>query len=123
MPKLWTLEKADKEFSLYIRKRDGRCQYFGCPIKTGLECSHYHGRSNKGTRYDEENCVAFCRRHHNELEEAKQTKEWRGYDGAYTTFMRERLGRAAFAALKARATGTYPQTRAIMGCMTLLGKV
>lgn len=59
------LDKADVEFSRYIRIRDGEC--VRCHSKgsgkdgiTGLQTSHYFGRGNESTRYSPENCDALC---------------------------------------------------------------
>ena len=62
------LDKADKAFSLYIRLRDGKCvrcgrrgeeDKDGNPI-IGLQCSHYFGRANENTRFNEANCDSLC---------------------------------------------------------------
>lgn len=61
-----TTAKTDKLFSLFIRQRDGRCVYPNCTetdIKR-LQCSHFWARSNSATRYDPDNCVALCYKHH-----------------------------------------------------------
>lgn len=75
--------KLDKEFSLFIRKRDNwRCQR--CLKKyperaRGLHCSHYMGRTNKSTRWDENNCEALCHGCHSYFEDRKQTdyRDWK----------------------------------------------
>jgi hypothetical protein len=58
------LSYRDELFSLKTRVRDGwRCQRCGQQFEQlapNLHCSHYWGRSNKATRYDEENCDALC---------------------------------------------------------------
>ena len=55
---------ADKEFSLFIRDRAEwtceRCYVYYEPPNRGLQCSHFHGRGNKGTRFDPENAAALC---------------------------------------------------------------
>ena len=54
------IDPLDKLVSEYIRKRSGgyceRCgKYYGWK---GLQACHFHGRSRKSVRYDEENLVA-----------------------------------------------------------------
>jgi hypothetical protein len=51
---------ADKEFSLYIRARDGnRC--YTCSVVGACDCGHFVTRAKLGTRWDEENAHAQCR--------------------------------------------------------------
>lgn len=118
-PKLWSLKKADTEFSLFIRERDRKCMR--CGKKKGpdnpLTCSHFWNRQHKGTRFDPENndavCWMPCHKYHWEKEK----------QGDYRDFKVRQLGMARYQALEARARGTYPQDRAIMDCMVLLGKL
>ena len=49
---------ADDVFSLYIRKRDGRC--FTCGSTENLQCGHYIPRDCLELRYSEKNCHAQC---------------------------------------------------------------
>ena len=112
-PKIWSDKRADDEFSLKIRKRDGKCMYPGCTVTEikKLQCSHYHGRRHSATRYHEKNCIALCWLHHFKdkllgYEYQKQTKERHGYDGQYTLFMKKWLGRKEFNALAALAKTT-----------------
>lgn len=110
---IWTLKKADEEFSKYIRKRDKKCKR--CGTKNNLTCSHFWGRQHKGTRFDPDNCVAVCWMpcHKYYWEKEKQ--------GQYRDFMLNWLGPARYELLRMKANGTYPQSRAIMDCMKLLG--
>lgn len=87
------LDPLDKLFSLYIRLRAGGiCEYCGHP-KT-LQCSHYHGRRKRSTRWDEENCSALCVSCHFYLgENPYQHTEW----------MKKRLGSEKFEQLNIRA--------------------
>lgn len=80
-----TIRKTDRLFSLYIRKRDGRCVYAvkcsGHPrdIKE-LDCSHYHGRRKESVRFDPENCDAACKACHlfvHTAEGQKWLDEWK----------------------------------------------
>ena len=60
----------DREFSIYIRKRDSEefgGDYFRC-ISCGkiksfaqADCGHYFSRRHMATRYDEDNCHAECK--------------------------------------------------------------
>lgn len=129
--KVWTLKKADEQFSLFIRKRDGRCLHpVGCPksdIKD-LQCSHFIGRAHKATRYDPKNCIALCWFHHYKskeygLEYHKQTKGKHGFDGWYTAFMKTHIGEAEFVYLMERSRQSMMQKKAILQCQSLLGGV
>lgn len=108
--KIWTSAKADREFSRFIRERDKRC--FFC-FNPASQCSHYWGRGNSGTRYDPENCDGICGGCHMRHEGQKQ--------GLYREKKLAQLGPARYAALEARARGTYQRRLAILDCMTLLG--
>ena len=50
--------KADRIFSLYIRKRDSRCVL--CNSTTNLQCGHLFKRSKKSVRWNEINCNTLC---------------------------------------------------------------
>lgn len=60
-------EKADKLFSIYIRKLwandEGKAQCYTC-LKIDhwkkLQNGHYHSRRHSSTRYDEDNCRVQC---------------------------------------------------------------
>lgn len=97
------LQRADSAFSKIILERDGKCQYPGCEISdpAKLTCSHYYGRAIKNTRFDKRNCIALCRTHHfwdKQLgwEFQKQRAEIHGWDGKYTTHMKNWLGGEAW---------------------------
>jgi hypothetical protein len=89
---MWNLERADKEFSLYIRRRDRRCMNplcpngysHGAPIAV-LENSHFWPRGDLIARFDPENCIALCHDCHVMWENNKQGKyrevmiRWLGY--------------------------------------------
>ena len=51
------ISPLDKLFSIYIRSRDQSCQRCG---GKNQHCAHFHGRSSKSVRWDEENCCALC---------------------------------------------------------------
>lgn len=62
------LDKADKQFSRYIRLRDAlpggcfRCISCGRILPIGqADCGHYQSRRHMSTRFDEDNCHAECR--------------------------------------------------------------
>ena len=87
-PKIWSTDKADTMFSIYIRNRDGRCMRCGKTAdRTQLSCSHFWPRQHSATRYDPENCVALCwvPCHKYNWEKEKQ--------GEYRDFMLVWLGR------------------------------
>lgn len=129
-PKIWSIKKADDEFSLWVRNRDGQCLFPGCvqtEIKK-LQCSHYIGRAHKNTRFDPENCIALCMYHHFMsrllgFEYQKQTLEAQGYDGQYTIFMKRYLGTDRFQALVGRSRQTKNVTSAILELMQFLGEL
>jgi len=51
--------KADKYFSLYIRKRDEIC--VTCGARDNLQCGHLFSRIAYSTRWDEYNAYCQCR--------------------------------------------------------------
>ena len=77
------ITRLDQYFSLFIRTRDAftcqRCRKPFAPGAHGLDNSHYIGRANKRTRFDEENCDALCRGCHQFMETHKVTlyREWK----------------------------------------------
>jgi hypothetical protein len=61
------IERLDKEFSLFIRRRDSQNGFFQC-ISCGkikpfeqADCGHYINRKHLSTRFSEINCNAQCR--------------------------------------------------------------
>ena len=60
--------KADREFSLFIRNRDGECVY--CHSKEHLQCSHLFPREELATRWSKWNALTLCARHH------KMDRKW-----------------------------------------------
>lgn len=61
--------KADKYFSLFIRRRDTAPNGIGQCITCSnwysfesMDCGHFITRDNEPVRYDERNCNAQCRR-------------------------------------------------------------
>ncbi len=99
-------DKADAEFSLYIRRRDKwRCKRCGRQHEEGsktLGCSHYWGRNHENTRFDPENCDSLCNMPcHEEWEKEKQNKK--EYKGEYTRYMIKKLGENGFKILMMNA--------------------
>lgn len=93
------IDPLDALFSIYIRARAGwkceRCgKFYPEGERQGLDCSHFVGRANKGTRWDDDNAAAHCRGCH-------------GYLGAnpviFVDWILNRLGGQRYAALRARA--------------------
>lgn len=101
MKYLWNKERADTQFSLYIRNRDKRCMNPSCqsgysrsaPVEV-LQCSHYWGRAILISRYDPDNCFSLCDGCHKMWENTKQ--------GRYTEVMIRWLGAKRFNALRRR---------------------
>jgi hypothetical protein len=121
----WSDKKADTEFSLFIRARDGHCLFPGCEKTEGLQNSHFIGRRHSATRYDPENCIALCYSHHygDKLlgyEYQKQEKEKHGYDGQYTLFMKKHLGTKRYRALMERGKTTVKRSTEIAKLMELI---
>lgn len=113
------LSECDSAFSKEIIARDSHCLFPGCVAQTNLTCSHYIGRSNWNTRFDPENCITLCIRHHfmdrdtaYEFQKARKPKhEW---DGQYTIFQRNLLGETRWNALLERAEGGKSRKEAIL---------
>ncbi|MDC7224234.1 MAG: recombination protein NinG [Spirochaetales bacterium] len=80
------IDYADKEFSLYIKTRDGnRCII--CAKVGAVDCAHYVSREKLGTRWHEQNGNALCRGCHSD--------EHQYGDDAYTEAIRRRHGKDA----------------------------
>lgn len=98
------IEEADKAFRDFIVKRDRKCLNPDSNHHGVLTCSHYFGRSAKYTRWDENNCITLCWWHHFKSKDygweyQKQRQEKHGWDGRYTLFMKNHLGREGFSEL------------------------
>lgn len=101
-----TRNPADKEFSDYIRQRDGwKCVYgFKCfkaidysMDKGGLDCSHCFKRGKWSTRYDPQNCDSACKKCHNFIENEKDGQK------ILEDWKRKQLGEDGFKKLMIRA--------------------
>lgn len=94
-------DKYDITFSLYIRlKAKFKCERCGkqyTKSDTAIQCSHYMGRTNQATRYDEENGDCFCYGCHAYFEDRKQT--------AYRDWKIQKIGLERVVALEARSYG------------------
>jgi len=93
------LYPADSLFSNLIRERDNwTCQRCGKkyePPTNSLQCSHFWGRGNKGSRFLPENCDALCYGCHARWEGNKQ--------GEYRDWKLQQLGEDGYARLEKRA--------------------
>src|SRR5262245_8336812 len=93
------ITKLDAEFSQIIRIRDRwtcqRCGTTYVPPTAVLHNSHFIGRENKRTRFDDENCDALCWGCHQFMETHKGT--------LYRDWKIEQLGEARFQALVDRS--------------------
>lgn len=107
---LWSLGKADDEFSVWIRKRDGKC--LKCGSTENLTNSHFHGRSHKATRYHPDACDTFCVYCHAEWETEKK--------GEYRLWKINQLGQERLDALEALARTTVKQSDVIKEVMIFL---
>lgn len=110
---LWSMSKADSEFSKWIRARDRVCAR--CGTDKNLTNSHFWPRQHKSVRYDPLNCIALCWMpcHKYHWEKEKQ--------GAYRDFMIQWLGEYEYKKLEYRAGTPMPLKVAVMECMKLLG--
>ena len=52
------VERLDKVFSLYIRRRDERCVC--CGTDKNLQCGHLFSRNSYSTRWNEKNAYCQC---------------------------------------------------------------
>lgn len=129
-PRVWSIAKADKEFSFFIRERDGRCLFPGCTVQeiAQLQCSHYVERRHSSTRYDPDNCIALCWKHHFRdkyvgFEYQKQRMDVHGYDGRYTQFMQKWLGPEKWKLLLQREKTSVKSSSVRIELMIGLGKL
>ncbi len=109
--KIWSTNKADLEFSHWIRDRDeGKCFFCGKPASQN---SHFWGRQISATRYDPLNCDYSCGGCHMRHESVKQ--------GAYRDMKIAQLGKEIYDDMERRARiGTVKRTDAILKCMALI---
>ena len=87
------IDPLDTLFSKVIRKRAGGvCEY--CGEKKNLQCSHFHGRRKKSTRWDIDNASALCFTCHQFLGE---------HPNIHTDWFTKRIGSERFEQLDIRA--------------------
>lgn len=105
------IDRADAEFSKYIRLRDGKCVRCGRlggdtvdgELIKGLQASHYFGRGNEATRFDVENVDALCAGCH---------QIWGSDDReAYRVFKIKQLGENGFKLLQITANAYKKKDR------------
>jgi hypothetical protein len=92
------LDPLDILFSEFIRKRAiervGGCERCLTPHKwQDLQCSHFFGRTDKSTRWDEENCIGACGGCHMYLEH---------HPHYHDEWFKQHLGEQAFELLLSR---------------------
>lgn len=112
--KLWSLKKADDEFSKFIRNRDKKCYFTPCP-NPASQNSHFWGRERMATRFDPLNCDGACGGCHMRHEGNKQ--------GEYADRKRAQLGDVAYEELRKRAYSYKARNDAIYECMVFFGAV
>ncbi len=100
------INPLDQLFSQVIRTRDNwtcqRCgRYFPEGSRQGLDCSHFFGRANRGTRWDEENACAHCRGCH---------AYFTANPILFTEWVQSRLGPERYQLLSVRAHGVTKYT-------------
>ena len=99
--KIWSLKKADNEFSKYIRARDGRCMNPRCQRRGDndvkyMQCSHFWSRDIWPLRFNLDNCdTAHPGCHAYKWENNKQ--------GDYQDYMIAKLGLRKFNKLRKTA--------------------
>ena len=87
------LDALDLLFGKFIRLRDKVCQrcfHSG----NSIAAAHFHGRSSKSVRWDEDNCCALCLGCHSYLD---------GHPLEKVEFFKKRLGEWNFDLLNSRA--------------------
>lgn len=91
-------QSLDALFSEFIRRRAGwRCEKCGANHTCNreyLDCSHFHRRALKSTRFDPDNCSALCRGCHEYFDTHKAD---------YAEWKMKRLGPERFCELNLRA--------------------
>lgn len=114
--KLLTLTQADIKYSLWLRsKRNYTCEKCGIkdtPPTSFIQCSHYIGRAEKATRYDEDNTDVFCDPCHKFFEKCK--------NGEYKTWKIKQLGEEKHKRLLQKANKGMSEKDSILECMNLI---
>ena len=115
---IWSLDKCDTEYSRYVReKANWKCEKCGVkdiPPTKFIQCSHYIGRAEKATRYDEDNTDVLCDPCHKFFEGCK--------NGEYKTWKINKLGKEKHDCLLQKANKGMSERDSIIGCMKIFGK-
>ena len=104
------IDKADRTFSWFIRKRDGECvrchsrvRFNDKGLPVSHQCSHYYGRGQEAVRIEPDNCDTLCMACH---------RIWGSDDReAYREFKIEQLGQDRFDALMVKAKTYHKKDR------------
>lgn len=108
--------EADTRFSVWVRRRDGRCTAVGVldgPCSDGLQAAHGVGRRKQGTRYDPLNVHALCPAHHRVVDQ-------HGEEGAKYRWLVSRIGEGAHADLMTRSRVPVDRVDAITAALAWL---
>jgi 5-methylcytosine-specific restriction endonuclease McrA len=111
------IRTADKYFSEFVRRRDGRCVYATPRCKNwsdwkDLTCSHFIKRRYESVRYDPDNADSACRSCHGWVEDTAEGAQW------LETFKREQLGETKFTGLLLRKQTTCKRDDKLMALVT-----
>jgi 5-methylcytosine-specific restriction endonuclease McrA len=87
-----SVDELDDLFREFIRRRDKVCQV--CGKATDLQVSHIFSRSNRAIRWDEDNAMLLCKRHHLYWAHKNPVE--------FAEFVRNKLGEWKYEALKMR---------------------
>ncbi len=93
------IDPLDKLFSTYIRLRDKVCQRCFNP-ENSIAAAHFHGRSSKNVRWDEDNACSLCLGCHSYLD---------GHPIEKVEYFKNRLGQEKFDQLNGRYKITWPR--------------
>ena len=103
------IDKADQQFSLYVRTRDKwtcqRCGRIHEEGSQGLHCSHFWGRGKENTRFDEVNADAICFGCHN---------FFHAHPAEHTKWKKKQLGDLEYDLLEKRADTMGKKDRKLM---------
>jgi hypothetical protein len=112
---------ADKVFSVYTRKRDGKClrcakRGTGADGIHGLQACHYYSRRKWSVRYDEQNVDTLCIACH----------QWSHRNpAAYEEWKIQQLGQQGFdlLTLRANSPGKRDDAMALIAAKALLSSL
>jgi len=110
---LWTLKRADAEYSKHLREKRGykceKCMRYEAPPTSYIQVSHYLRRSYKAVRFDDDNCDVLCASCHHFFENERM--------GNYQEWKIARLGKERHDALWKKANNSQGETHAIFELM------